>query len=135
MHTGFLSSGHFYIYLRPNMGPYVLFNDENVQLCKDPKQFLDFSEKQFSSYPYILIYIRNDCKDELFCKQNHSIPDYVLNSNRGEEIKIQFTIRTPISLASNINEGFIGFSITNKSHQYVVEANSRQTFQELYQIV
>ena len=145
MHNGFLNSGHYYIYLKPKLdGNYCLFNNENVSEQSNPSYFLNFAnakdtkeQKEYrdSSYPYILVYTRNDCETELGKSEDISVPDYLINPSQNEETKIQFTIRDRLSLASNINNGYIGFSPENNSYQTNIEASSSCTYSELYEIV
>ena len=135
IHYGNLSSGHFYIILRPRLGTqFYVFNDENVQ--KPPVGFLDYKNtKSLPAYPYLLVYVRDDVKDEVGYDKSFKIPDYIRNGDLIEETKLNFHVRTKVSLANNINNGFIGFSPTNAIHTFKIEANSKDTNEDLYELV
>ena len=140
MHNGFMASGHFYACLRPSFASkFVTFNDKIVSYEKNILMLLKQNEKNKSkkpdAYPYLFIYFRNDCKEELGPKQGYKMPSYINDGTLIEERKLTFLVRTKLCLAHNINNGIIGFSQSNATHTYRVEANSKDSYNKLYQIV
>ena len=90
VHSGNINGGHYYAYIKNKDKLWYKFNDENVDIAYDYEVFdnnyggdslnYTFNETNntirghkcgISSNAYILMYVREDCIDELYLKKKH----------------------------------------------------------------
>ncbi|OHS94279.1 hypothetical protein TRFO_39529 [Tritrichomonas foetus] len=157
VHCGKVNSGHYYMFCKPDpQDQWYMFNDSLVEQVSQRKVFDEnfggYSRgySHYSNYmkdysAYMLIYVREDCIDEIFTPiLEKDIPAHIVNfASKMKELipkdideklnKLRFTIITEDCIRANCKLGIPG--IDNRDFEFEIFVDQQDLVDDLYNLI